>query len=139
MVLTHESYSPISPDTAMPISIIHIGLPLDHPSIPAEDRPMLAKRLAGLRQGMRDAGYDYEILHASPDTGLEAFRDQLRTQSCHGVLIGGGVVGNPELTYFMEQIVNTAHEFAPQAKILFFSHSVDVRTTVQRWLPAPSG
>jgi hypothetical protein len=49
------------------------------------------------------------------------------------VLIGGGVVGNPELSYFLEQIIDVAHEEAPQAKIMFFNHSVDVPTTVERW------
>jgi hypothetical protein len=38
----------------------------------------------------------------------------------------------------MEQIIDAAHELAPQAKIMFFSHSVDVRTTVERWFPPPS-
>lgn len=122
----------------MPVSIVHIGLPLDHPSIPTEDRPQLTKRLADLQQKMRAASYVYEIIHASPESGLEAFRNQLRTQPCQGVLIGGGVLGNPTLTYFMEQIIDAAHELAPQAKIMFFSHSVDVRTTVERWFPPPS-
>ena len=122
----------------MPVAIFHIGLPLDHPSIPAEDRPNLTKRLADLQQKMRAAGYVYEIIHASPESGLEAFRNQLRTQPCQGVLIGGGVLGNPTLTYFMEQIIDATHELAPQAKIMFFSHSVDVRTTVERWFPPES-
>lgn len=122
----------------MPVSIFHIGLPLDHPSIPADDRPRLTKRLADLQQRMRAAGFDYEIVHASPETGLAAFRSRLRTQPCHGVLIGGGVASNPDLTYFMEQIIDATHELAPEAKIMFFSHSVDVRTTVERWFPSPS-
>jgi hypothetical protein len=122
----------------MPVSIFHIGLPLDHPSIPADDRPRLTKRLADLQQRMRAAGYDYEIVHASPESGLAAFRSRLRTQPCHGVLIGGGVASSPDLTYFMEQIIDATHELAPEAKIMFFSHSVDVRTTVERWFPSPS-
>jgi hypothetical protein len=122
----------------MPISIFHIGLPLDHPSIPAEDRPELTTRLANLKQTMQDAGYDYEIVHASPATGLGDFRQLLRTHPCDGVLLGGGVVSNPKLSYFMEQIVNATHEEAPQAKIMFHTHAVDVLTTVQRWLPSSS-
>jgi hypothetical protein len=120
------------------LSIFHIGLPLDHPSIPSEDRPDLTKRLSRLRELMTAAGYNYEILHASPDTGLESFKHKLRTQPCDGVLIGGGVLGNPELTYFMEQIINATHELVPTAKIMFFNHSVDIRTTVGRWFKSPS-
>ncbi|HUA18170.1 MAG TPA: hypothetical protein VMB25_05450 [Bryobacteraceae bacterium] len=122
----------------MSVSIFHIGLPLDHPSIPVEERPKVAKRLSDLRERMTGAGYKYEIIHASPETGLDAFKLQLRTYPCDGVLIGGGVVGNPALTYFMEQIIDATHAVAPQAKIMFFDHSTDVRTIVERWFKSKS-
>jgi hypothetical protein len=64
------------------VSIYHIGLPLDHPSIPAEDVPKVAKRLSDLRERMTRAGYRYEIIHASPETGLDNFKHLLRTQPC---------------------------------------------------------
>jgi hypothetical protein len=115
------------------VSIFHIGLPLDHPLIPVEERPKIAKRLSDLRERMTHAGYQYEIIHAAPETGLDAFRQQLRTQRCDGVLVGGGVAGNPAMSYFMEQIVNAAHEVAPQAKIMFYNHAVDVKIVVERW------
>ncbi len=73
----------------MAVSIFHIGLPLDHPSIPVEERAKIAKRLSDLRERMTGAGYQYEIIHASPETGLDGFRHQLTTQPCDGVLIGG--------------------------------------------------
>ena len=120
----------------MAVSILHIGLPLDHPSIPVEERAKIAKRLSDLRERMTRAGYQYEIAHASPETGLDGFKHQLRTQPCDGVLIGGGVIGNPELSYFLEQIIDITHEVAPKAKIMFFYHSVDVRTVVERWFGA---
>ena len=117
----------------MTVSIFHIGLPLDHPLIPAEERPKIAKRLSDLQERMRGAGYNYEIIHASPENGLEDFKHQLRTQPCDGVLIGGGVVGDPALNYFLEQIIDATHEVVPKAKIMFYNHSADVRTTVERW------
>jgi hypothetical protein len=115
------------------ISIYHIGLPLDHPLIPVKDRPELTERLRKLRERMIRAGYKYEILHASPDTGLDDFRHLLRTQPCDGVLIGGGVIGTPALSYFMEQIIDAAHEVVPKAKIMFYNHADDVETIVGRW------
>lgn len=121
----------------MAVSIFHIGLPLDHPAIPVEERPKIAKRLSDLRERMTGAGYRYEIVHASPETGLEAFRELLRTQRCDGVLIGGGVAGDPSMSYFMEQIINTAHEVAPRVKILFYNHVDDVRAIVERWFGSP--
>jgi hypothetical protein len=120
------------------ISIFHIGLPLDHPSIPAEERPKITKRLSDLQERMRAAGYNYEIIHASPETGLEGFKHQLRTQPCDGVLIGGGVASDPAMTFFMEQIIDATHEVVSEAKIMFFNHSVDVRTTVEHWFKPPS-
>ena len=119
------------------VSIFHIGLHLDHPSIPAEERPKLEKRLSALQETMRGAGYNFEVVHASPESGLHDFKRKLRTQPCDGVLIGGGVASNPALTYFMEQIIDATHEAAPKAKIMFFSHSVDVRVTVERWFKSP--
>jgi hypothetical protein len=120
------------------VSIFHIGLPLDHPSIPAEERPKVTKRLSDLQEMMRSIGYNYEIIHASPESGLEGFKRQLRTQPCDGVLIGGGVASDPTMSYFMEQIIDATHEVAPKAKIMFFNHSADVRTTVERWFkPRP--
>jgi hypothetical protein len=120
------------------VSIFHIGLPLDHPAIPPDDRPKIVKRLSDLQERMRAAGYNYEIIHASPETGLESFKHQLRTRPCDGVLIGGGVAGDPAMSYFLEQIIDVTHEEVPKAKIMFFNHSDDVRTIVERWFKSRS-
>lgn len=117
------------------ISIFHIGLPLDHPSIPPEDRPELTKRLRDLQESMRAAGYDYNIVHYSPESGLAGFKRQLETQPCDGVLLGGGVVGNPALSYFLEQIIDVTHQSAPKAKIMFYNHIDSVRAILERWFP----
>ncbi len=117
----------------MAVLIFHIGLPLDHPSIPVEERPKIAKRLSDLRERMTRAGYIYEIIHASPETGLDGFKNQLRTQPCDGVLIGGAVVGDPAMSFFLEQIIDATHEVVPKAKIMFYNHSVDVRVILERW------
>ncbi len=122
----------------MTVSIFHIGLPLDHPSIPVEERPRVRKRLSDLQEMMRGAGYHYQIIYASPEGGLDDFKRQLRTQPCDGVLIGGGVAGNEAMSYFMEQIIDATHEVAPKTKIMFFNHSTDVRTTVERWFKSRS-
>lgn len=119
----------------MAISIFHVGLPLDHPLVPREDRARIAKRLSDLVVRMTDAGYQYEIIQCSPEEGLENYIQRLRTEPCDGILIGGGVAGDPSLSYFMEQIINTTHELAPRAKIMFFNHDVDPRVTVERWFP----
>ncbi len=120
----------------MPVSIFHIGLALDHPLIPLAERPKIRQRLHDLQERMTRAGYRYEIIEASPEAGLDGFKQQLATRPCDGVLIGGGVAGNEAVSYFMEQIIDVTHQLAPQAKIMIFNHSVDVRTIVERWFGA---
>ena len=122
----------------MAVSIFHIGLPLDHPSIPVEERPKITKRLSDLQERMTRAGYKYEIIQASPETGLDGFKHQLKTQPPDGVLIGGAVVGDPAMSYFMEQIIDATHELVPKAKIMFYNHSVDVRDIIERWFGSRS-
>lgn len=80
-------------------------------------------------------GYSYEIIQASPETGLDSFRHQLLTQRCDGVLLGGAVSGDPSMSYFVEQIIDVAHQAAPSAKIMFYNHTVDVQVIVERWFP----
>jgi len=120
----------------MSISILHVGLPLDHPAIPVEERAKIRKRLNDLTDRMRASGYDYEVVSIHPEGGIEQLKELLRARACDGVLIGGGVVGDPAMSYFMEQIVNATHEVAPKAKIMFYSHSTDVQDTVARWFPS---
>jgi hypothetical protein len=121
------------------ISIFHVGLSLDHPLIPVEERSKIKERLGALQERMTRAGYRYEIIQASPETGLDDFKHQLETQHCDGVLIGGGVAGNESMSYFMEQIIDVTHEMAPKAKIMFYNHSVDVREIIERWFGSQSG
>ena len=102
-----------------------------------EERPKLTKRLSDLQERMIRAGYKYEIIHASPETGLDSFKHQLRTQPCDGVLIGGGVVGDPAMSYFMEQIIDVTHTHAPQAKVMFYNHIDTPQEIVARWFPSP--
>ena len=122
---TAEAPAPGLPRGAtLSVSIFHIGLSLDHPLIPVEERPKIEKRLRELQERMTRAGYKYQIIQVSPETGLDGFKHQLEMQPCDGVLIGGGVVGNEAMSYFMEQIINSTHELAPKAKIMFYNHSV---------------
>ncbi len=108
------------------ISVLHIGLPLVPPWLTAEDSKKIAARLADIRQKMEAAGYRYDILHASPDGGLTEFRDRLRTERIDAVLIGGGVVGDPKLAAFKQQIIDAAREEAPMAKVQELDHTLEV-------------
>lgn len=112
------------------ISVLHIGLPLVPPWLTKEEGKEIAARLVSIRRQMETAGYLYDVLHASPEGGLTEFRERLRTARIDAVLIGGGVVGDPKLAPFKQQIVDAAREEAPMSKVLEFDHAVDVPTLV---------
>ena len=75
----------IREEVTLAVSIFHIGVSLDHPLIPVADRPKIKRRLCYLQERMTRAGYMYEVIQASPETGLDGFRHQLETQPCDGV------------------------------------------------------
>jgi hypothetical protein len=114
------------------VSVLHIGLPLVPPWLTAEEGTKIATRLVGIRQKMEAAGYRYDVLHASPDVGLTEFRERLRTERIDAVVIGGGVVGDPKLAAFKQQIIDAAREEAPEAKVLEFDHTLEVPVLLGR-------
>jgi DNA-binding LacI/PurR family transcriptional regulator len=112
--------------------VLHIGLPLGPPWLTPEDGKKIEARLAGIRQQMEAAGFRYDVLHASPDKELTEFRQRLRAESIDALIIGGGVVGDPKLASFKQQIIDAARDEAPQAKVLEFDHSLEVPVLVRR-------
>jgi hypothetical protein len=114
------------------ISVVHIGLPLAPPWVPAEECEKIASRLVGIRQKMEAAGYRYEVMHASPEGGLEELRKRLQSDPCDAVLIGGGVVADEKLAFFKQQIIDVTKDEAPGTKLLEFDHAVDVQTLLER-------
>ena len=117
------------------ISVLHIGVPMDHPSIPSNMRAKVEQGLKTIKSEMTRNGFDYQLIYYSPESGLQGFVQQLRENPCDGVLIGGGVTSNPQMTGFMEQIVDMTHLNAPKAKIMFIhGPEVDeVRQALGRW------
>jgi hypothetical protein len=120
------------------ISILHIGVPMDHPSIPSDMRPKVERGLKDIKSEMTRSGFDYRLIYYSPEGGLQGFVEQLRKNPSDGVVIGGGVTSNPQMTGFMEQIVDVTHLNAPKAKIMFIhGPEVDeVHQAVRRWFPS---
>jgi hypothetical protein len=108
------------------ISVLHIGLPLMPPWLTQEEGKKIAARLVGIRQQMKAAGYQYDVLHASPATGLAEFRERLRRERIDAVLIGGGVIGDPKLAIFKQQIIDAAQEEAPTSRVLEYDHALEV-------------
>jgi molybdopterin biosynthesis enzyme len=114
------------------ISVVHIGLPLVPPWVPIGECEKIASRLIGIRQRMEAAGYRYEVMHASPESGLAELRKRLQSDPCDAVLIGGGVAADEKLAVFKQQIIDVTRDEAPGAKVLEFDHALDVQTLLER-------
>ena len=114
------------------ITVLQIGLPLVPPWLTPEEGKKIAARLVDIRQKMEAAGYWYDVLHASPDGGLTEFRERLRTARIDAIVIGGGVIGDPKLAAFKQQIIDVAGEEAPAAKVLEFDHALEVPVLLGR-------
>lgn len=119
------------------ISIVHIGLPLSPRWVPAQECEKIATRLSAIRQRMQAAGYRYEIMHATPASGLAELRQRLQTAPCDAVLVGGGVASDKKHAAFKQQIIEVTRHEAPQAKLLEYDHVIDVQTLVERAFASP--
>src|SRR5882672_3405473 len=117
----------------MTLNIYLIGLPLNHHTIPVEIQENVSQRLEDLQSHMRSNGINFNIIYFSPESGLDGFVDILKNHNCDGVVIGGGVKINPDMTYFMEQIVNTVQSYAPKSKIMFINKPEDTYNSIKRW------
>jgi hypothetical protein len=115
-------------------SVLHIGLPLAPPWLTLDEGAEIAARLVGITQRMKAAGYLYTVMHASPLEGLEEFRSRLRELPLDVVVIGGGVIGNPELSAFKQQIIDAVTEEAPHSTVVDFDHTVPIEVLVGRAL-----
>ena len=66
------------------------------------------------------------------ETEIENIGAKLRSRKWDGVVVGGGVRLNPDMTEIFEKVVNSAHEFAPQARMGFNQSGEDLYECVKR-------
>ena len=111
-----------------------MGLPVDHPAIPAEIRPKIAAAIQHAEEEFARTNATIRQMSASP-ADSSAFVAQLKEGSVAGVVIGNGVRSNPGLTVFFEQLVDLVHVHAPQAKLMFNTKPDDTLEAIQRWFP----
>lgn len=115
-------------------SIILLGLPPNHESIPADKRDAVRKMLATVGEPFEALGLKFEFVGVGPgDEGV--LEKALSASKPDAVVVGFGVRGNPGLTHFFEQIINSVHELAPSAKILFNTMPDNTLDAVKRWFP----
>ena len=117
------------------LAFVLIGLPLDHPSIPAHIRPTLQQSVAAVWSTLSRANCSISPLHVA-ETDLPLVVSYLKDRpETNGVVIGMGVRSSKELTPFFEQLVESVRLHAPQAKLMFNSSPTDTLEAIQRWFP----
>lgn len=87
------------------------------------------------RENLKAAGCDSDMYLV--DTGvleLSALAEQLKSKQFDGVMVGAGVRLPPSNFILFEKLINTVHDNAPNAKIIFNTNPHDTAASIQRWL-----
>ena len=121
-------------------TIVLIGLPRDHPTVP----DFVRAQLDALEGSMRKKGVQFQLVGAMPDQSAATLKQVLSSycSPVDGVVIGNGYRSFGDRTVEFEQLVNIAREYAPTAKLLFNTTPADTVDAVKRWFPIddePSG
>ena len=120
----------------LPLHFINVGLPPNHPSIPAHLHAQVAAGCDALQASYDRCNAHLSLFYTTPDTVDEfvAYMKQHGSQ-LDGVVIGFGVRGNPELTPFFEQLVDAVRVYAPKARLIFNSSPTNSLQGIQRYFP----
>ena len=100
--------------------------------MPEAIRPQIKPAIEATTSQMAAAGVQHKIIFLAPEEGPNKLKAELISSHPDGVVIGFGVRANANLTPFFEQLVNTVHEHAPQAKLLFNTRPSDTMDAVKR-------
>lgn len=82
---------------------------------------------------VREAGYeDFTPVWASPESGLDELVAKLKEKQWHGLIIGMGVRASPQLTPYLEEIIETTKRVSPETQILFNTSPKDNIAAIKR-------
>ena len=84
---------------------------------------------------LTDAGVTYKFIGVTPEDSPDKLKAELTASPLDAVIFGFGIRGNPELTVWFEQMLNSVIELAPKAKVLFNSSPPTTMDAVRRWFP----
>ena len=84
---------------------------------------------------LRNLGYDAEIIYLKDlDNAFRIASDAFGAKPYDAIMIGAGVRKDDKMFILFEQLVNAAHQAAPNAKICFNSNPMDTTAAIQRWV-----
>eukprot|EP01117_Protostelium_nocturnum_P004037 TRINITY_DN15308_c0_g1_i1.p1 TRINITY_DN15308_c0_g1~~TRINITY_DN15308_c0_g1_i1.p1 ORF type:complete len:126 (-),score=20.01 TRINITY_DN15308_c0_g1_i1:76-453(-) len=119
-------------------SVMLIGLPAGHHSIPEEVKPKIGAMLDQVGKDVANAGYQYDFFGVSPEEGTKPLVQKLKEKKYDGICIGFGVRGQGQLTVFFEDLVNAIVKNAPGTQLLFNSTPNDTLAAIKRRVPLHS-
>ena len=120
--------------SSTPFTVL-VGLDPTSPEVPDEARREVQKQLAEVGAQFEAVGLQFQFVSVDPND-LKPLMDALTAHDkVDAVVIGFGVRRNPDLTYLLEQLVDTVRTAAPQAKILFNTMPNTTLGAVKRWFP----
>eukprot|EP01087_Luapelamoeba_hula_P008639 TRINITY_DN2178_c0_g1_i1.p1 TRINITY_DN2178_c0_g1~~TRINITY_DN2178_c0_g1_i1.p1 ORF type:complete len:153 (+),score=30.13 TRINITY_DN2178_c0_g1_i1:40-498(+) len=121
-------------------AITLVGLPWNHPQVPAQLREQVRAGLDALNEWMSAAGVRHTFVPIQPEHGgLDDLIKHLddKDKELDGLVVGFGVRGNndPSVTALLENVINLTHEKRPNAKVMFNTSPPSSVNAVARWFP----
>jgi hypothetical protein len=87
------------------------------------------------RDGLKTLGYDSDMcLLDFGKNDLSELTNILKSKIFEGILIGAGLRVPTSNFILFEQTINTVHEYAAKAKIIFNTSPMDTQEAVRRWV-----
>lgn len=119
------------------------GPPSDGPSLPKEVADKvhapggLKTALESMKQEAASKGFDVRImqldqLEQDQNAWAGMVSKALESQPWDGFIIGNGIRGSPSLTVLFEELVRIGRVKAPDARMGFNSHPLDLVETMER-------
>ena len=84
---------------------------------------------------MKERGWDADECMIPPNDGARLILEkQISAKNYDCIVIGGGLRVPPKSLQLFEIVLNTAHQFAPNAKIAFNTKPEDTADAAGRWI-----
>lgn len=114
------------------------GLPMEEPWVPKHLHEKLTMGLQATEKKFKDAGLQQSFLFVTPDDDVTgSLGPELAKRKPDVLVIGFGVRGDPKLTSFFEDLVNTAHSTLPECKFAFNTEPGNSLEAVKRVMNIP--
>ncbi|KAI9104764.1 hypothetical protein DFS34DRAFT_589870 [Phlyctochytrium arcticum] len=109
-------------------TVILIGLPYNHPKVPAEIQQRVKDGLAQVDTLFADTPINYTFIPVTPESKCADLKQTMQLKRPDAVVIGNGIRSNMELTAWMEELIEVIRKEGGEGCRLLFNTTPD--TTV---------